>query len=224
MIASSNDCQQGAIVGVMLSCTEYPSRKVAQIPLRFWYHLARALSRLDPSDPAKQKVGMIVREPYLQLAKLCVRLAVRHPDHDVDATADNKEADGDEYARHRQDLFDVWSDCALVAGADAVLDAIATELQHAAAPGNACDDSVEACLYALRSIADLVPPDEARVMPGALQLVCQLPADWRRARTQGCMLIGSFFFARAGIIQVGASTRIGGAAAADPRSPSPASS
>ena len=64
-------------------------------PLR--YHLSRSLSRLEATDPAKQKVGMVVREPYLRLAKLCVRLSVRHPDHDVDATVDRKDADGDEY-------------------------------------------------------------------------------------------------------------------------------
>ena len=36
MICSSADCDQASIVAVMLACTEYPCRKVAQIPLRFW--------------------------------------------------------------------------------------------------------------------------------------------------------------------------------------------
>ena len=70
MIASERDCNQLAIVSVMIKCTEYPARRVAAAPLRFWYHLARAVGRLADGDPARASLVAKFRDAYASLARL----------------------------------------------------------------------------------------------------------------------------------------------------------
>ena len=56
---------------VLLKCTEYPCRRVAAIPMRFWYHLANALHAMPVEDPARARLGDLFAEPYAKLARLC---------------------------------------------------------------------------------------------------------------------------------------------------------
>lgn len=190
MIASERDCNQVSITEVLMACTEFPSRKVSQVPFRFWYHLAKAISKLENQE-TQQKLRQLLKGTYVRLARLCVRLSAR-TENDVDATADDKDADADDYEAHRQDLFDALGDCCCVVGNQAVLEAIAEELKVAAAPATATCDGVESCLFALRGVADYVGHSDESIVAPALQFVCTLPADWRRARRQGAVLIGAY--------------------------------
>jgi len=67
LIASAQDCNQRAIVDVMLACTEYPCRRVSGIPLRFWYYLARAITSLRDDEPCKASLRRLMFEPYQRL-------------------------------------------------------------------------------------------------------------------------------------------------------------
>ncbi|KAH8078145.1 hypothetical protein JL720_9823 [Aureococcus anophagefferens] len=188
MIASERDCNQLAIVSVMIKCTEYPARRVAAAPLRFWYHLARAVGRLADGDPARASLVAKFRDAYASLARLCVRLSVRG-EHDVDAA--DPRLDGDDFSSHRCDLFDAFGDAAYFLGADAVLAAVAEEVQLATGANATCD-GVEACLFALTALSDFVPDAEAFVLPSACSMVCALPRDWRRARDRGSVFVGAY--------------------------------
>ncbi|KAH8065829.1 hypothetical protein JL722_212 [Aureococcus anophagefferens] len=188
MIASERDCNQLAIVSVMIKCTEYPARRVAAAPLRFWYHLARAVGRLADGDPARASLVAKFRDAYASLARLCVRLSVRE-EHDVDAA--DPRLDGDDFSSHRCDLFDAFGDAAYFLGADAVLAAVAEEVQLATGANATCD-GVEACLFALTALSDFVPDAEAFVLPSACSMVCALPRDWRRARDRGSVFVGAY--------------------------------
>ena len=188
MIASERDCNQLAIVSVMIKCTEYPARRVAAAPLRFWYHLARAVGRLADGDPARASLVAKFRDAYASLARLCVRLSVRG-EHDVDAA--DPRSDGDDFSSHRCDLFDAFGDAAYFLGADAVLAAVAEEVQLATGANATCD-GVEACLFALTALSDFVPDAEAFVLPSACSMVCALPRDWRRARDRGSVFVGAY--------------------------------
>jgi transportin-3 len=188
MIASERDCNQASIVEVLMACTEFPSRKVSQVPFRFWYHLAKAISKTEDAA-LQQKLRSVMSSTYVRLARLCVRLSAR-TENDLDG--EDKDNDSDEYESHRQDLFEALGDCCCVIGNQAVLEAIAEELKVAAAPEHATNDGIESCLFALRGVADYVGHSDNSVIEPALQLTCTLPQDWRRARRQGAVLIGSY--------------------------------
>ena len=90
MIASERDCNQASIVEVLMACTEFPSRKVSQVPFRFWYHLAKAISKTEDAS-LQQKLRSVMSSTYVRLARLCVRLSAR-TENDLDG--EDKDADG----------------------------------------------------------------------------------------------------------------------------------
>ena len=154
MIASERDCNQASIVEVLMACTEFPSRKVSQVPFSFWYHLAKAISKTEDAA-LQQKLRSVMSSTYVRLARLCVRLSAR-TENDLDG--EDKDADSDEYESHRQDLFEALGDCCCVIGNQAVLEAIAEELKVAAAPEHATNDGIESCLFALKRCRGLCGP------------------------------------------------------------------
>ncbi|KAJ1449981.1 armadillo-type protein [Pelagophyceae sp. CCMP2097] len=211
LIASAMDVNQLVIVDLVLLCTDHPSRGVAQVPLRFWYHLARSWGRLanDGEDGAKRRLHALLAPLFAKLARTSVRQCRRTEDDGFEGEAPRTgrggaARDDDDFSRHRAELFETLGDCAFFLGADVCLEELASELSLAisadtdgvaAADGRAkappCD-GVEACLFALRALSTFVPVTEDTVIPHTMRLILQLPAEWPSARASAAALVGAY--------------------------------
>ena len=179
MIASERDCNQASIVEVLMACTEFPSRKVSQVPFSVLVPPRESHLSKDGGAALQQKLRSVMSSTYVRLARLCVRLSAR-TENDLDG--EDKDADSGGYESHRQDLFEALGDCCCVIGNQAVLEAIAEELRSLLHQNMRPNDGIESCLFALRSVADYVGHSDNNVIEPALQLTCTLPQGWRRAR------------------------------------------
>lgn len=193
LIASPNEANQLAIVDLELCCARHSSRRVADQALRFFYKLSRAwVAMPDDEEGAagKQRLRQQLMEPFSQLARLCVDQAARtEDDGNLEAFARDENNVSDDFARHRNDLYDALGDCAYFLGPDALLSALAEKLESAASGGQ---DRLEACFFALRAIAEWVPDTEDRVLPAAFRFALQLPADWRAALRSAAGMMGAY--------------------------------
>lgn len=198
LIASpQNASEMLAVVDLELCCARHPERKVAGLALRFFYKLSRAWTQMPEDEQgaaAKAHLQKLLVEPYGQLADICIAHARRTDD---DGTADEFGRDelavSEEFVRHRQDIAEGLGDCVLLVGADGILDKIGAELMRVtSADTSSAADGVEACLFALKAIADWVPDTEQRVLPHAMRLVPQLPREWPATVRAGAALIGEY--------------------------------
>lgn len=205
LIASpQNASQMLAVVDIELSCARHSSRRVSGLALRFFYHLTISWKKMREEDPAdaeaKAQLHRLLVEPFSRLVDVCLEQARRTDDDgDIEQFGRNELGMSEEFARHRQDVADALIDCTLFVRIEDILQqhihVTLVNLYNSASTQNPVTtaDGIEACLFALRAVAQQVPNGENVVLPFALRLILQWPpGDWPATSRAGAAVVGAY--------------------------------
>uniref|UniRef100_A0A7S3NIA9 Exportin-1/Importin-beta-like domain-containing protein n=1 Tax=Aureoumbra lagunensis TaxID=44058 RepID=A0A7S3NIA9_9STRA len=219
LIASTQDANQLTIIELELLCANHPARRVATLPLRFFYNLSRAWSQM-PEDEGKMRLREAMIDPFLRLARCCLLQSERtEEDGSAEDFARDEHSLGDDFSRHRADLADCLGDCAFFLGYESVLKIIGERIRQILSIGidgtptprrstspiiggtsvinnNRSNpaDALEACFFALRAVSEWVPDTESVILPETIRLLPSLESSWRSAIRAGTACVSAYTF------------------------------
>jgi transportin-3 len=190
LILGSADAGPMTVVQMVLECSNHSEPEIATIPLHFWYRFTASLEQVPPDN--RQRFI-----PCLStLVTICLRL-MHYPEGYADWPEDRKE----DQRRLRYDVADTLEDAARLIGSAACLALIYGKFQQevktygdAIAAGSATShwEGVEACLFALRTIARQIPHDESAFTPHIMSVLPQFHVGHALVRYTSTLVVGSF--------------------------------
>ncbi|KAJ2508430.1 hypothetical protein IWW47_000620, partial [Coemansia sp. RSA 2052] len=167
LVAKAGDAQLGAHVGaflqLMLGLTQFPghfgfSEEVSDQPLNFWYLLQEALQEAGAASAAAGELKGV----YAALVRALVSKSA-HPPADAWLGGDRDERD--RFGAYRREAGDALLNAYYVLRGDMLGVLVDEALRGLRAFAPAQWQGVEAVLFALRSIGEAVPDDEAEHLP-----------------------------------------------------------
>lgn len=170
------------IVQALLECAKCDDVEVVSLTFEFWYKLAKELKKI-PND---QRPAPFL-EVYAKLVDVILNL-MRFPDDWASLTAQEK----DDFRDFRHNVGDTLKDCCIVLGPNAclkrALDAVTQEMGKS---GDASWQTIEAPLFAMRSMGALVDPKDDQVLPPIMEALPKLP-NHPRIRYAATLVIGRY--------------------------------
>mmetsp|Transcript_8075 Transcript_8075/g.11735 ORF Transcript_8075/g.11735 Transcript_8075/m.11735 type:complete len:884 (+) Transcript_8075:36-2687(+) len=170
-----------AILTKVTQCTSLNDKSISGMTHSFWYRFVMVLEQMD--DYRKRQDQVDLYTPHLlQLLDVClVHLEYPLDDELTDDTIDD-------FHKERFYLGESIEDCCRLMGGHVVLERIGLRLSSSQTKWTA----VEACLYAMQSLAKYIPHDENQFMPQCFALLSQLPADVEPLRFTVSSFIGKY--------------------------------
>jgi len=162
---------QVELLGLVLQGTAHQDHEIAAITFNFWYRFIHALHCLKPEELKQSKIEEY-RLGFVRFAEICLHL-LKLPEDFAQLSEDLAE----DVHKFRDDVGGNLEDCCLILGPAAVLAIPATTLQNQMAAANSTQGDwqvVEACLFAVQSVAKHVPETESTIIPPVLQILPQL--------------------------------------------------
>lgn len=170
------------IVQALVECVKCDDLDVVQLTFDFWYKLARELKKAPPSDSLS---------PFLNVFAGLVDSIFRHlrfPDDWASLTAQEK----DDFRDFRHNIGDTLKDCCVILGANAclqrALEAVTAEMSKGS---DASWETIEAPLFAMRSMGAQVDPKDDQVLPLIMDMLPKLPSH-PRIRYAAILVIGRY--------------------------------
>ncbi|KAJ3329179.1 Nuclear import receptor [Blyttiomyces sp. JEL0837] len=177
-----------SIIEGLLICVSSSDFEVVPLTFNFWDMLAEDLTRQDRTQ---------IKPHFLELYRRLIDIMIKHLHYPADMTWSAEQ--WDEFREFRHDMGDVLKNCVSVLGEEAALSVPYTMLTGfimPGAPGGALNpnipwQSIEAPLFALRTMGRKISPTESTMLPGIMNMLPQLPLH-PKVRYATILVIGTY--------------------------------
>ncbi|GMH53686.1 hypothetical protein TL16_g01502 [Triparma laevis f. inornata] len=171
LLLDPSQLNQISLVSLVLQCAMVEDKGTACITMNFWYRFVGGLEQLEPYEFRQGKVDYYY-ELLMRLTDVCCGLLV------LPEGVETEEDMDDDVKSNRSYTADTVEDCCRLLGGDSVVIQIGKRLQQICGGGaNPPWQEIEACLYAVKSIARYIPRDEETVIPHVMNMVTSFAAN-----------------------------------------------